>query len=205
MDMTGMVIGALPEVPEEIRGLIFDCDGTIVDTMPLHYRSWVDALRHYGRELSLDRFYSLAGVPTIRMVEMFDKEQAFGVPIDEVVHRKETIYEQLLPQAEAIRSVVAIIEANAGRRPMAVASGGTRHLCTLALSGLGLLDHFQALVTCDDVEHGKPAPDIFLEAARRLGVPPTQCLVYEDADLGMQAAQAAGMPAVDIRQWARPA
>jgi HAD superfamily hydrolase (TIGR01509 family) len=82
---------------------------------------------------------------------------------------------------------------------MAVATGGTRALCSKTLSALGLLQHFQAMVTADDVEHGKPAPDIFLEAARRLGTPAALCCAFEDAELGLQSARAAGMMAVDIR------
>jgi HAD superfamily hydrolase (TIGR01509 family) len=87
---------------------------------------------------------------------------------------------------------------------MAVATGGTRALCSKTLATLGLLQDFQALVTADDVEHGKPAPDIFLEAARRLGVPPSECCAFEDGELGLQSARAAGMLAIDIRPMRTP-
>lgn len=206
MDMRkSPVIGVLPSIPSAIRGLIFDCDGTIADTMPLHYQSWVGALARYERTLSEARFYALAGVPTVRMVEMFSKEGPVPLPVQEVADLKESLYERLLPQAPPIASVVDIIRANAGKRPMAVASGGTRYLCTLVLQELGLLSFFDALVTCEDVERAKPAPDVFLKAAERIGIPPAECLVYEDADLGIEAAEAAGMHAVDIRLWAQQA
>ena len=84
---------------------------------------------------------------------------------------------------------------------MAVATGGTRAIVNRTLSAVGLLEHFQAIVTADDVAHGKPAPDIFLESARRLGIAPAECMVFEDADLGVQAARAAGMDVIDVRQF----
>ena len=98
-----------------------------------------------------------------------------------------------------IEPVVNIIKAYAGKLPMSVATGGTRSLCSKTLSALGLLDYFQAMVTADDVQHGKPAPDIFLEAARRMNVPPKLCCAFEDAELGLASANAAGMLAIDIR------
>jgi HAD superfamily hydrolase (TIGR01509 family) len=99
-----------------------------------------------------------------------------------------------------IEPVVKLIHEYAGKLPMAVATGGTRAICTKTLQSMNLLHHFAHLVTADDVAHGKPAPDIFLEAARRLGVPPAQCCAFEDADLGLQSARAAGMPVIDVRR-----
>ncbi len=106
---------------------------------------------------------------------------------------------QLIPHVTPIQPVVELIHHYAGKMPMAVATGGTRAICSKTLSSMNLLQYFQHLVTADDVQHGKPAPDIFLEAARRLGVPPEQCCAFEDADLGLRSARAAGMPVIDVR------
>jgi HAD superfamily hydrolase (TIGR01509 family) len=105
----------------------------------------------------------------------------------------------MIPQVTVITPVVEIVRRYAWKLPMAVATGGSRGVVTKTLKALGLLDYFQTLVTADDVKHGKPAPDIFLEAARRLGVPPELCVGFEDAELGLQSIRAAGMIAVDIR------
>ncbi len=193
------MMSELHSIPDHIKGLIFDCDGTIVDTMPLHYQAWVAALNEYDCEFPETLFYEMAGIPTIRIIEIFNEKWGYGLPVLEAAQRKESLAEELLPQAGPISPVIDVILHYAGKLPMAVASGTTRRLCSSVLSRLGLTELFQAVVTAEDVVHGKPAPDIFIEAARLIGVAPAECLVYEDADLGLQAARAAGMTAVDIR------
>ena len=187
------------EIPPHVRGLVFDCDGTIADTMPLHYEAWVAALREYGAEFPEAMFYELAGVPTAKIIEILNERHGHDMPVQQTADEKEAIYVQLVPRVLPVEPVVQLVRQYAGRLPMAVATGGTRAICSKTLSSLGLLDFFQSIVTADDVAHGKPAPDIFLEAARRLGVPPEQCYAFEDGELGLQSARAAGMTAVDIR------
>lgn len=187
------------EVPAHVRGLVFDCDGTIADTMPLHYKAWVAALREHDRDFPEALFYEMAGIPTVRIIELLNERHGHRLPVQATADRKEGLYEELLPQVVAIEPVVALVRRFAGKLPLAVATGGTRAICAKTLQSLDLLKHFDALVTADDVHHGKPAPDIFLEAAKRLGVPPADCYAFEDAELGLQAARAAGMTAVDIR------
>jgi len=187
------------DIPSHIRGLVFDCDGTIADTMPLHYKSWVAALREHDADFPEALFYETAGIPTVRIIEMLNERHGYDIPVQETADRKDSLYVALVDQVEPIEPVVRLVKAYAGRLPMAVATGGTRAICTKTLTSLHLLEHFQAIVTADDVARGKPAPDIFLEAARRLGVAPQECYAFEDADLGLQAARAAGMVAVDIR------
>jgi beta-phosphoglucomutase family hydrolase len=192
------------EVPAGTRGLVFDCDGTIADTMPLHYRAWVAVLREHGGDFPEAMFYEMAGMPTPRIVEVLNERHGYGLDPEAVARDKEALFLGYLPEVAPIEPVVALVHHYHGRLPMAVATGGTRSICRKTLRALGLDDKFAALVTADDVEHGKPAPDIFLEAARRLGVAPGECVAFEDADLGLQAARAAGMTAVDIRPWRRP-
>lgn len=184
-----------------IRGLVFDCDGTIADTMPLHYEAWVAALGEHGVEFPEALFYEMAGIPTARIIEILNEKHGHAMPVQQTADYKEELYVKLIPQVRPIEPVVQLVEKYAGQLPMAVATGGTRAICSKTLSSLGLLHHFAAMVTADDVAHGKPAPDIFLEAARRIGQAPEHCIAFEDADLGIQAARAAGMEVVDVRRW----
>jgi len=189
--------------PPHIKGLIFDCDGTLADTMPLHWRAWQMIAARHELHFPEDRFYSLGGVPSRDILKMLAEEQ--GRPLDHiaVAHEKEDAYLPMLPQVEPIHVVVDIAKANVGRIPLAVASGGTQPIINDVLEHLGIRHMFAAVVTSEMVTHQKPAPDIFLEAARRIGVDPRCCRAYEDTDLGLQAIRAAGMEAVDVRTMRR--
>ena len=189
------------EIPPHVRGLVFDCDGTIADTMPAHYRAWVEALGEFGVEFPEAMFYEMGGIPTGRIVEILNERHGHAMPVEETAMRKERLFERLIPQVMPIDPVVDVIREYDGKLPMAVATGGMRHICHRTLGVLGLLDKFKAVVTAEDVRHGKPAPDIFLEAARRLGVEPTQCLAFEDANLGIESATTAGMAVIDVREF----
>jgi len=154
----------------------------------------------YGLSLSEERFYSMGGMPAREILGKLCAEQ--GVTLDPVgvAHEKEEEYLSLIAHIEPIELVVAVARENHGKIPMAVASGGNKPVIEQVLKHIGIRHLFQTIVTNEDVAHQKPAPDIFLEAARRLGVPPQFCRAYEDTDLGMQAIRAAGMEAVDVRE-----
>jgi len=182
------------EVPEHpIKGYIFDCDGTLADTMPLHYRAWKKAMDELGGQFPEDLFYAWGGKPTITIVR--ELNQMFGLELDPeaTVKRKEELYKDLIPEVQPIAPVVELMRRFHGMAPMAVASGGHRELVVGTLDVLGLTDFFDAIVCAEDYEHGKPAPDPFLIAAERIGVAPEDCLVFEDGPLGVEAAKAAGM------------
>ncbi len=187
-------------IPAHIRGLVFDCDGTLADSMPLHWRAWQAVAARHGFEFTEERFYSLGGVPSRDIVKALSHEQ--GMPLDAlaIAREKEIEYRPLIQQVEPINAIVGIVRTNHGRRPMAVASGGTHRIIEQVLEHLGIRSLFTAIVTSEDVANQKPAPDIFLEAARRIGVEPRFCRAYEDTDLGIQAIRAAGMEAVDVRE-----
>ncbi len=187
-----------------ILGLVFDCDGTLADSMRLHWRAWQVLIRRYGLNFSEERFYSLGGVPSRDILAMLKAEQGLELDPIKAAKEKEEEYFRLIHLVEPIEEVVSVVEANFGRRPMAVASGGTKRAITELLQRLDLLRYFQAVVTTEDVQRQKPAPDIFLEAARRIGVPPERCRAYEDTDLGLEAIRAAGMEAVDVRTLLAP-
>ena len=183
-----------------IRGLIFDCDGTLADTMPLHWLAWRETTRRHGIHFSEERFYALGGVPSRDILRMLREEQQLAIDPQAVAREKEQAYLHLMHQVGPVHEVVNIARDNFGRLPMAVASGGLLPVIEGVLVHLGIRELFAAIVTSEQVKNQKPAPDIFLEAARRLGVSPQQCRAYEDTDLGLTAIRAAGMEAVDVRR-----
>lgn len=183
-----------------IRGLIFDCDGTLVDTMPLHWMAWQSVCQRHGIHFEEKRFYELGGVGSIQIFEMLLAEQGLeGDPVA-LSQEKESGFLPVAPQVKGIEPVLAIARENRGKLPMGVATGGKRVNCTAVLKSVGIFDWFDAIVTSEDVENQKPAPDIFLQAAAQIGIPPAECRAFEDTDLGLQAVRAAGMEAVDIRK-----
>lgn len=183
----------------EIKALIFDCDGTLADTMPLHWLAWQTITTRHNVIFPEDRFYALGGVPSRHILQMLREEQRLSIDPIAVSREKEEEYLKLMAQVGPIHEVVEIARDHAGKLPMAVASGGTRPVIEKVLRHLNIRDLFAAVVTSEDVEHQKPAPDIFLEAARRLGAAPQNCRAYEDTDLGLTAIRSAGMDAVDVR------
>jgi len=186
-------------LPANIRGLVFDCDGTLADTMPLHWRAWQVIAAKYKLHFPEDRFYSLGGVPSRDILKMLAKEQGVTLNYIEAAHEKENNYVPLMMQVKPIQAVVKIAQENYGKVPLAVASGGTNQIINQVLELLEIRHLFAAVVTTEMVQNQKPAPDIFLEAARLIGIPPKFCRAYEDTDLGLQAIRSAGMDAVDVR------
>lgn len=182
------------------KAIIFDCDGTLADTMPLHWRAWQMIAQRHDLHFPEDRFYSLGGVPSRDILKMLAEEQGRSLDHIAVAHEKEELYLPLMAEVEPIHAVVEIARAHHGKIPMAVASGGTEPIIHQVLEHLKIRHLFDAVVTSEMVKRQKPAPDIFLEAARRIGVDPKFCRGYEDTDLGMTAIRAAGMDAVDVRQ-----
>jgi beta-phosphoglucomutase family hydrolase len=190
----------------DFQAYLFDCDGTIVDSMPLHYIAWKTALGEWGAEYPEDLFYQWGGKPIREIVAELNRMQGLSMPVEEVAHRKEGLYYELLPKLTAVPEVLEQIRAQHGRIPFAVVSGSTRESVVKSLEITRLLDKFDVLVCAGEYRNAKPAPDPFLLAAEKLGVAPEKCLVFEDTDLGIEAATAAGMQSVRILQpWERQA
>jgi beta-phosphoglucomutase-like phosphatase (HAD superfamily) len=183
----------------EPRGLIFDCDGTLVDSMPLHWRAWDTVCQRHGIDFAEERFYAMGGVPSKKILGMLKAEQGLNFDTAQVSREKEEAYLPLMREVKLIEPVAGIARAHHGKIPLGVATGGRTQFIQPLLKSLGVMDWFDALVTSDDVENPKPAPDTFLKAAALMGVPAEDCRAYEDTDLGMDAIRAAGMEAVDVR------
>jgi HAD superfamily hydrolase (TIGR01509 family) len=187
------------KLPEgDFRAYLFDCDGTIADSMPLHYNAWTEVLAEWNCVYEEDLFYSWGGKPVRKIIADLNKIHGLQMPIEDLATRKEGLYLAQIPQLKAIPEVMEFIEAEHGRIPFAVVSGSTRDSVVGSLSVLGLLDKFDIIVSADDYKHGKPAPDGYLLAAARLGVAPADCLVFEDTEMGIEAATAAGMVSVKV-------
>jgi beta-phosphoglucomutase family hydrolase len=183
----------------EIKALIFDCDGTLADTMPLHFIAWQKTLLKYGFQFDEDRFYSLGGQPTDKIIELLSKEQKIEVNVSEATEEKEAAFLESLDQVQPIKPIVDIALEHQGKIPIGVGSGSQREVVKQILVHLGLEKTFQCVVGSENVDRHKPEPDVFLEVARRLDVEPKFCRVYEDADLGVEAANRAGMDCFDVR------
>jgi HAD superfamily hydrolase (TIGR01509 family) len=188
-------------IPERIKGLIFDCDGTIVDTMPVHYRAWREALSRHGLTFTEERFYEWAGATSPVIVRKLALEQGVMCDAFAVAMEKEALYEASLRDLEPIHSVVAIARREKGKRRLAVASGGRVQAVRASLEVIDVDHLFEVIVGMEDVKHGKPDPELFLIAAAKIGCRPEECVVYEDGDLGIEAAKRAGMEWIDVRPW----
>jgi len=184
----------------DFAGYIFDLDGTLIDTMPLHYRAWNRAMRAVGLATDLDEdlFYSLGGVPTRRVAELLAQHYGLSIDAEAMFHHKEALFQEIQHDAKLIEPVVEFARRAALTKPVSIASGGPRDIVRRSLEIAGLAPLFKVVVTPEDVARGKPAPDLFLLAASRMGVPPASCLVFEDAEPGMRAAEAAGMKWVRV-------
>jgi HAD superfamily hydrolase (TIGR01509 family) len=179
--------------------LIFDCDGTLADTLPVHFQTWRAAFERYGAVLAKDWYRDRAGLTAKELIEAFN--QAFDCIIDEqkIDAERQKHFANSIHQVQEVQAVAAIARANYGKVPMAIASNGQPATVKSILEAIRLRPLFETIVTLDDVEFGKPAPDMFLLAAERMGVEPYECIVYEDSEPGLEAARRAGMRWIDVR------
>ncbi|HXM14527.1 MAG TPA: HAD family phosphatase [Candidatus Eremiobacteraceae bacterium] len=195
------------KLPEgKFGAYLFDCDGTIADSMPLHYIAWKQALGKWNCTFDEQTFYAWGGMPTAEIIATLNKRQGLAMVVEAVRTEKENLYYEMLPQLKAIAEVVEHIEAQHRRIPFAVVSGGTLETVVASLKTVNLLDKFDVFVCAGDYKKGKPDPEPFLLAAEKLGVNPKDCLVFEDTEMGIQAATAAGMASVRVpAPWERNA
>lgn len=178
-----------------LQALIFDLDGTLIDSGPLHFEVLRELLGERGVKLEWNWYRGHLGMTFAGMMERLDRNLPYRGILEESHRRFLTSVNQLTVHHD----VVSLARALHGRLPMAVASNGHREVVEASLKATGLRHYFDTVVTVDDVAHGKPAPDMFLEAARRMGARPELCQVMEDSDEGLEAARRAGIPARDVR------
>ncbi len=185
------------------RGFIFDLDGTLADTMPAHFVAWTAIAKRYGLSFPEDEFYALGGKPTHWISAMLAERAGVGADPDRIAHDKEQAFADGLANdpgiIQPITPVIEIARAHMAEGPMAIASGSNRVLVARTLEIIGIGSWFRAVLSSEDTTRHKPEPDVFLEAARRIGVPPSDCIVYEDTDIGLEAARRANMQGIDVR------
>lgn len=189
------------KVPEYIKGLIFDCDGTLVDSMPLHMKAWEHAITQVGGEWNYDFIFSKKGMQGKDILASYNKFFGADLDVEYTARVKQEYFHKHCAEMKPVVTVVDIVHRYALRLPMAVASGGSRENVLLSLELIGIKEYFDFIITADDTDvQPKPSPEIFLEAARRMNVNPQLCQVFEDGDIGLEAARMAGMVATDIRE-----
>ncbi|HYY29975.1 MAG TPA: HAD family phosphatase [Chthoniobacterales bacterium] len=184
-------------------GYIFDCDGTLADSMPAHYRAWAATVRKHGGQIPEDLFYELGGWPSTKMVEHLNELFGTSLDPDTVAREKEQYYVEHISTIQPIAEVVSFAREVARFAKVSVASGGVLAVVSRTIAAIGVAGLFPVVVTSEQVNRGKPFPDMFLEAARRMAVTQGDCLVLEDSPAGFEAAQAAGMDYVMVRRPAR--
>ena len=190
-------------LPEGIKGLIFDLDGTLADTMPYHMQAWKDACESFGMEMSSDFLRTFTGSPGINIakaiIKKYGKEEVINP--DQIADRKKENFVNIQHRVNEVKPVADIVRNYYGKLPMAVGTGGHSVTVKRTLEVIGLRDYFEIIVTADSVSRHKPDPETFLKCAELMQVNPGSVLVFEDGDLGIEAAARAGMKSVDVRGW----
>ena len=191
-------------VYDGIKGLIFDCDGTLADTMTIHTHAWQETMKRFGHDCPVDFLQPLRGMPAEEIVIRFNREFGTDFDVKVVSDAKNKMSYEKFKTVKPIMPVARIALDYRGKLPMSVVSGGTRKNVIRTLEAIGMGDFFEAVITADDGLKPKPDPQMFIEAAKRMDVAPELCEVFEDGDPGLEAARAAGMPFVDVRPYVNP-
>ena len=188
------------DINDDVQALIFDCDGTLVDSMPLHMKSWEKALKFFNVRFDYDYLFSLKGMKELEIIKSYNKKFGTNLNPEETVNKKHNIYFKNINSVKPIEPIVKIATEYFGKFPLAVVSGSVRDIVRKELEVIGIFHLFNTILTANDPFKPKPAPDIFYEAAKRLNVSPENCLVFEDGDPGLEAAVKAGMKMIDVRE-----
>ncbi len=188
-------------VQPEAKGLIFDLDGTLSDSLPVHLATWNLVGEKYGFEFDPQIVVEMTGRPTIEFAQRVVDQYGLSADPYEIVRMKQTAFWDMAHLLQPIDEVVSIVKKYYGILPMSVGTGAGRKSAEVQLKTLDILKYFDAVVTAEDVTRHKPQPETFLECARLMGVEPHSCQVFEDGDLGISAAQKAGMMITDVRPF----
>ncbi|MEA1885977.1 MAG: HAD-IA family hydrolase [Bacteroidota bacterium] len=190
-------------LPAEIKGMIFDLDGTLANTMPLHIKAWKQACQSFGMDMSSEFLRSFTGTPGINIAYAVIKYHSKEGDIDPdiIADKKKENFRKMQHLVTEVKPVADIVRKYHGKIPMALGTGGHRETVCRTLEVIDMKKYFDHIITADDVENHKPDPETFLKCSELLAVPPGEIMVFEDGDLGIRAAKTAGMHPVDVRGW----
>ncbi|UXP33796.1 HAD family phosphatase [Reichenbachiella agarivorans] len=189
-------------IPAGIKGLIFDLDGTVIDSMPLHLKAYNYSLEPWGVTYPQAVFLSRGGIPTKDTMLMIEEEHGIvNFDVELALERKRNYVDDKLDQITLIEPIMDIVRAFHGKLPMAVGTGSNRDTVTRMFNMFGLQEYFHHVVTATDVTHFKPHPETFLRCSELIQVDPKDCIVFEDGKPGMTAAKTAGMHVIDVTQY----
>jgi beta-phosphoglucomutase-like phosphatase (HAD superfamily) len=186
-------------IPDNIKGLIFDCDGTLVDSMPLHMKAWEEAFKQFNIKFDYDFLIAQKGMKETEIIEKYNKTFGTNLVPREIVSAKHDYFQNNIESVTAIIPIVDIAKSYFKKYPLAVVSGSVKDIVHKELKVTGIFDLFDVILTADDPFKPKPSPDIFYAAAEKINVSPKDCVVFEDGDPGLEAAVNAGMQIVDVR------
>ena len=188
-------------IAPNVKAIIFDLDGTLSDSLPVHIATWHRLCNEMGCTFDESIVAEMTGMATISFAERIKREHHLEIAPQEIVRRKQSYFWENVHKVKPIHPVVEVVKRYHKIVPMAVGTGASRRSAELQLETLRLMEYFDAIVTADDIDRHKPHPDTFLKCAKLMNVQPEDCLVLEDGILGMQAAREAGMQLIDVRPY----
>lgn len=188
-------------IPSQTKAFIFDIDGTLADTMPLHYEAWEEVGKKHRFTMPKSFFYDMAGLPSRSIILNLNEKYGYRLDPDFITLEKENAVIEKLNKSKPIRPIVDLVYEYHNKLPMSLGTGGKRKFAKIVIEAIGLTSYFEILVSSEDVEKYKPFPDTFLKCAQLMGIAPENCLVFEDGEFGIEAARRAGMMCVDIRKY----
>ncbi|HDX8435623.1 TPA: beta-phosphoglucomutase family hydrolase [Aeromonas dhakensis] len=181
---------------EQYDALIFDMDGTLVDSMPRHLDAWEATSAEFGLPFDRARLNEYGGIPTRKIVAILAEQHGLDIDVEAFTRRKVALYMEHIQQVSVFPAMWELVRRCHGKVPMGIGTGSPRNQAESILKSTGLDAYIQVVVSADDVVNHKPHPDTFLQVAEQLGANPANCLVFEDTQIGLQAGRAAGMETV---------
>ena len=182
-----------------LKALIFDLDDVLIKSMRAHAKAYQKVLAEFGINVTVEQYLQYTGSTGKDILQKISKQRAKDLDVEQIHKRKKEIFPDFAGEIVRIEGTIALVKALKGKLRMALATSSSRASLAVTLSRISdITDCFEVIITGEDVEKGKPDPEVFLKAAETLGVEPEECLVFEDSDVGIEAAEKAGMKAIKV-------